>query len=172
MDRYILDYSLKNAIGRPSVSLYLTGCDKPIKCKDCHNYELQNQSHNDYDIQEIKQNIDKFISEFLNMHNNLNVSILGGEPLSDYNINIAYEISEYIKNTYDDSRIFIFTWRTLGQIKKENKEKFLKHFDYGVFGEYDSNLHVEDTLPSSTNQYIYDFNKKETIDPIRLKRGW
>ena len=41
MDRYTIDYSLKNGLGHPSVSLYLSGCDNSDKCDGCHNKELQ-----------------------------------------------------------------------------------------------------------------------------------
>ena len=45
MQRYFIDYSLKNGLGHPAISLYLTGFDNPVKCYGCHNYDLQKQSY-------------------------------------------------------------------------------------------------------------------------------
>ena len=28
----------------PSISIYYSGCDKPVKCLDCHNPELQQKN--------------------------------------------------------------------------------------------------------------------------------
>lgn len=169
--RYIIDYSLKNGLGKPSVSIYLHGCDNPIKCKDCHNLELQNTPIEEINIEELKKQIDIAIKNYLQFHNKLYISILGGEPLAQYNRNIILEISKYIKEKYNDSIIVMYSWRTIDQINKENVNQYLKYVDYGVLGVYDSNLHIENTLPSSTNQYIYDFKQNEILQPIRLKRG-
>lgn len=168
MTRYIVDYSAKNGLGNPAISLYLTGCDKEIKCHDCHNWELQSESKDDYNIEEIKQLLDSSITNFNNFHNRLYVSILGGEPLAEYNCNITYEISKYLKKKYKDIIIVIYSWRDLYDIKNQNLEKYLEYIDYGVLGSYESKLKVENVLPSSTNQYIYDFNNKNKIKPIKL----
>lgn len=171
MSRYIIDYSLKNGLGKPSISLYLAGCDKPIKCEGCHNWELQEEPKESYDIDEIKKHIDKAINNFLQFHSALYVSILGGEPLAIYNRNITMEISKYIKEKYTNAIIIIYSWRTIKQIKKENLEMYMKYIDYGVLGAYDKNLYIENTIPSSTNQYIYDFKNNRIIKPIKLKKG-
>lgn len=169
--RYIIDYSLKNGLGHPAISIYLTGCDNPIKCEDCHNWELQEQSKNDYNISEIKHELDKEIQGYLQFHNDLYIVILGGEPLAEYNKDIVLEISQYLKQKYKDATIVIYSWRTIEQINKEKLELYIKHIDYGVLGSYNKDLYVSDTLPSSINQYIYDFKNNKKLEPIKLKRG-
>lgn len=171
MERYIIDYSAKNGLGHPAISLFLTGCDKPIKCKNCHNWELQEESKEKYSLQEIKENIDKNIQEFLQFHQSLHVTLLGGEPLAEYNRKISLEISKYVKTKYKKSTITIYSWRTIDNIKNEKLKPYLKYIDYGVLGAYNEDLHTEDYLPSSTNQYIYDFKHDRIIKPIKLKRG-
>lgn len=171
MDRYYIDYSLKNGLGHPAISLYLTGCDKPVKCKDCHNWELQEQSYYDYSIKNIKYNINKNIQNYLQFHKNLYVAILGGEPLAKYNRNITLQISKFIKQQYNNSKIILYSWRTLKQIQEERLEIYIKYIDYGVLGAYDNTLHTDNILPASTNQYIYDFNNKVKLKPIILKKG-
>lgn len=171
MERYFIDYSVKNGLGHPSLSIYLTGCDNPNKCNDCHNWDLQEESKNDYDIEEIKRQINNEIQKFLQFHSQLYVSILGGEPLSEHNKDIALEISRYMKQKYKDTIVVLYSWRTIEEIDKENLKSYVEYIDYGVLGTYDKNLCVENTIPSSKNQYIYDFKNNKKISSITLKKG-
>ena len=165
IERYKIDYSLKNGLGHPSVSLYLTGCDKPIKCEGCHNYELQKESENDYDIKNIKDKLKFYIEKSKKYNSKLYVSFLGGEPLTDYNKNITLEISCWLKNNYQEVINVLYSWRNPNGIQDE----YIEFIDYGVLGDYEKDKHVEDTIPASNNQIIYDFNKKEELEPIKLK---
>jgi len=171
MNKYVIDYSLKNGLGKPSISIYLTGCDNPIKCEDCHNYELQKELNYEYNINDLKQDINRNINFYLQFHDKLYISILGGEPLAKYNRKTTLEISKYIKEKHEDSTIILYSWRTIEQILKEHLQKYIKYIDYGVLGVYDKNLHIENVIPSSTNQYIYDFKNNTILKPIRLKKG-
>lgn len=132
---------------------------------------MQEQSKNDYNISEIKHELDKEIQGYLQFHNDLYIVILGGEPLAEYNKDIVLEISQYLKQKYKDATIVIYSWRTIEQINKEKLELYIKHIDYGVLGSYNKDLYVSDTLPSSINQYIYDFKNNKKLEPIKLKRG-
>jgi pyruvate-formate lyase-activating enzyme len=40
----IINYSLINFLSQPCVSIFFKGCDKEIKCTNCHNSELWEQS--------------------------------------------------------------------------------------------------------------------------------
>lgn len=97
---------------------------------------------------------------------------MGGEPLAEYNRNITQEISQYIKRKYKSVTIILYSWRTIEQIKKENLESCIRYIDYGVLGSYNKNLYISNTLPSSSNQYIYDFVNNEKLTPVKLKEGW
>lgn len=171
MERYFIDYSLKNGLGNPAISLYLTGCDNPIKCEDCHNWELQEQSKYNYDIDKVKTEIDKEIYNYLQFHDKLYIAILGGEPLAEYNKDITLQISKYIKEKYPNSTTILYSWRTIEQINNENLRSYTDYIDYGVLDVYNKNLHAENTLPASTNQYIYDFINDKKLAPIKLKKG-
>lgn len=168
--QHVIDYSLKNGLGKPSVSIYLRGCDKPIKCKGCHNYEFQSFSKEEYDLEKLFGQLDMEIERFLKIHSELYLCILGGEPLAKHNKFITYEISKYVKNKYESSKIVLYSWRTLEDIEKDRLNSYLNYIDYGVLGYYEEELHVKDTLPSSSNQYIYDFKEKTTLEPIKLRR--
>lgn len=117
----------------------------------------------------IIKNIDYEIKNFLQFHNTLYFSILGGEPLAEYNKQITFEISKYIKNTYQNATNVLYSWRTIDNIKQENLKSFLTYIDYGVLGSYNKELHIANTIPSSVNQYIFDFKNNKTIPPINLK---
>lgn len=165
MNRYLLELSLKNGLGNPSISLYLRGCDKKIKCKGCHNHEYQEKSMDDYDINLIKTSTLELLEKSKLFFPNTSLSILGGEPLTEYNKDITYEVSKYIKEKYPNIPIILYSWRTIDQIPS----KYVKYIDYGVLGSYDENLHIDNTLPASTNQYIYDFKSQYKLEPIKLK---
>lgn len=171
IDRYVIDYSLKNGLGHPSISIYLTGCDKLIKCDDCHNWELQKQSENSFNINNMKNEIDNSIENYLFFHDKLYISILGGEPLSIYNRDITLEVSRYIKDKYNNSTVILYSWRTIDDINNEDLLPYIKNIDYGVLGSYEKDLYVSNILPSSSNQYIYDFKNNKKLKPIQLKRS-
>lgn len=65
----------------------------------------------------------------------------------------------------------MYSWRTIEQINKENLKPYIKYIDYGVLGVYDNDLYTPNVLPSSTNQYIYDFKGSQKLKPIKLKKG-
>lgn len=167
--RYTIDYNLKNGLGKPAISLYLTGCDKPIKCAGCHNYELQKESEDDYEINKIINKMEGKYLKSLEFNKDTSIVFLGGEPTAKYNIKIVYIISKYFKGKYPNTNTILYSWRTIEQIKNDINIDMMKYIDYGVLGAYDENNYVEKELPSSTNQYIYDFNIKDKLKPIKLK---
>lgn len=167
--RYYVNYSLNDGLGRPSISLYLTGCDKPIKCFNCHNYELQKDLREDYDIDHIYEEVDKMIKNFLDFNDNLIVSYLGGDPLTKYNRDILYKVSKYVKEKYPQCTNIMYTWRYNEDILKSNLSKYIKYIDIGVLGGYDHLKFIEKTIPSSNNQIIYDYRSDKELDPIKIK---
>lgn len=169
IQRYVIDYTLKNGLGKPAISLYLTGCDKPVKCKGCHNWELISESENDYDIEQIKTELAKQIDSFLEFHKDLHVSILGGEPLASYNRDITLEVSKFVKSKYSNSTITLYSWREKELLKTKSLNRYIKHIDYGVLGGWEEDLFIKDTLPASTNQYIYDFKNNKKLKPIKIR---
>lgn len=167
MKRYLFDYNLKNGLGHPAISLYLTGCDKLVKCKGCHNQEMQESSKEDYNIGDMILELDQLLFKFIQFHDKIYVAILGGEPLAPYNQEITLAISKHVKENYPDAIIVLYTWRGLGS--NSPYSMFLEYVDYAVCGGYYSELHQENIIPSSSNQFIYDFANNEIIKPIKLK---
>lgn len=171
---YIIDYSTKNGLGHPAVSIFLSGCDRPVKCEDCHNPELWEPSQESADslFLDLKQACD--ISQKLS--NKVRVAILGGEPLAEYNLRLTLEIAMWVKNNYFHSEVIVYSWRTIEQIydlitynPAYAHNIIYDYFDYGVLGPYDKNFHENHMLPASSNQYIFDFKRQEKLPPIKLK---
>jgi len=75
-------------------------------------------------------------------------------------------LSNKIKSIYVDSIIIVYSWKRLDRISHE----VYGSIDYGVLGEYVKELHVENQLPSSTNQIIYDFKNHSIVDNINLDK--
>jgi anaerobic ribonucleoside-triphosphate reductase activating protein len=168
-ERYIIDYNLKNGLGKPSISLYLTGCDKKIKCFGCHNYELQKESINNYNVEEIFKKMEKLYVNARIFNKETKIVFLGGEPTASYNIDIVYEISKLFREKYENADTVLYSWRNLEEIEDQIDFKKIRYIDYGVLGSYDEELHEDKVLPASSNQYIYDFENKKKLKPIEIK---
>lgn len=151
----------------PSISIYYSGCDKPVKCLDCHNPELQQKNigfktNNNQLIHDIEEKL----IEWLDTYGMISICYLGGEPLSLWNRESVYLISKYLKEKYNN-RIcnIIYTWRYIEDIL--DIKKYVSYIDYGVLGEFQLEQRDTNYIPSSSNQYIYDFNNQTRIQPIR-----
>lgn len=169
MDRYVIDFNLKNGMGHPAISLYLTGCDKPVKCKGCHNYELQKESQDDYSINLIISELELELKQLGEFYDDLYLVILGGEPLAEYNKKIVEVVADYFKNDSNLSvDVVLYSWRGMEQIEAEYKLYLLENIDYGVFGEYKEELHQDNMLPASKNQRLIDFNQNKLLPHIKI----
>lgn len=161
---YNVDFSLTNGLGKPSVSIYYSGCDIPVKCKECHNPELWQKSLPQVSYDELYRLIKGYVD--FGYSDKLIISFLGGDPLAPFNRNSVMETSEKIKSDFPEAELIIYSWRMPSEIKKE----WVKYFDYGVLGKFDIKKYKKGYLPASTNQIIYDFKKNETLNAIKLKQ--
>ena len=96
-----------------SVSVWLQGC--PHRCKGCHNPETWNFEGG------ILYNQDMLTFEILKLieKNGIkrNLSILGGEPLCEQNIELVKEILLAVKTAYPHIKVFLWTGYELEDIK-------------------------------------------------------
>lgn len=136
------------------VTIYFTGCWG--NCKGCHNKELINDDYDIwtriFDIQEFFKTL-KFESDRFRTNK---VTLMGGDPLYDTNIEFTKEILKRNKD-YD---ICLYTGQDLDFVKNNN----ISGFKFLKTGFYDENLYIDaqktDTFfqLASTNQKIYDEN--------------
>lgn len=156
----------------PSISIYYSGCDKVIKCKSCHNPELQQRERGfkTSDEQLIKDIEDKLIM-WLSTYKIISICYLGGEPLASWNRDSILNVSKYFKEKYKNQIVNIFyTWRYIENLC--TLKKYIKYMDYGVLGDYQEEYKDLNYIPSSINQYIYDFNKQIKIKALRKDNTW
>lgn len=160
---YSVDLSLTNGLGKPAVSIYYSGCDIPVKCKGCHNYELWAKQDTKIEYEELYRIIDEFNT--FHYSDELIVSFLGGEPFAEYNRNSLMKTAKKVKEDFPGVKTVVYSWRTVDKIDPE----WVKNIDLGVLGQFDEGELVEDYLPASTNQIIYDFNEEVELPAIKLK---
>lgn len=160
---YAIDFSLTNGLGKPAISVYYSGCDIPVKCKECHNSELWQKQKTKVSDEEFFRLVNNYKN--FNHSKELIITFLGGDPLAPYNRDSVIEVSRKLKELYPEVKIVVYSWRTPDEIE----ESWTEFFDYGVLGKFDIGIYVENRLPASTNQFIYDFKTKQKLPPIKLK---
>lgn len=154
----IIENDIVDSIDGLTVSFWTQGC--PFKCKNCHNPQTWNKSGG-YDLQE---NYIEIIKELITKNGIFrNLSILGGEPLYDENINIVYDLIVEIRKTFPNINIYLWTGFTLKQLKKMKNDKInviLNNITYLIDGLYDENKKDSNLiLRGSSNQIVWKNEK-------------
>lgn len=108
----------------------------PIRCKGCHNPELQNFGGGHLFDGEVLNNIIKGLTA-----NGIqrNLCIMGGEPLCEENKFLTYMVIEKVKSELPDTPVYIWTGYTLEDIANRNDDrvnKILALTDYLIDGPY------------------------------------
>lgn len=149
----IIENDIVNGDCGISVSLFMQGC--PHRCHNCFNKETWDPNGG-IEIKETEV-IDKIIN-LINKNNiNRNLSILGGEPLAEYNLMNTSNIIISIRNVYPNIKIYLWTGYTLEQLDKKNLfiEQILRNIDVLIDGRYVEELRdVSLKLRGSSNQRV------------------
>jgi len=150
-----------NCIDGIVVSLFMSGC--PHHCKGCFNSETWNPKHGtNVLIYNLIDELEKDISEF-DVYRDF--SVLGGEPLADYNIFHTNCIIKSIREKFPNIKIYLWSGYNIGEIREMNTYDILTNINYLIEGRFveelkDSNL----KLRGSSNQHIYENQKGKLID--------
>jgi len=135
------------------MSLWTQGC--PHHCKGCFNMETWDfnggKEFKEEDKEYILQNIDK---------NNIkrNLSILGGEPLCNQNIQGVISLCKAFKEKYPEKIIYVWTGYVLEEFD-DTQKKILDYIDVLIDGKFEiDNKDLSLKLRGSTNQRIIDIN--------------
>ena len=117
-----------------SLTFFVQGC--PIRCKGCHNPELQSFGGGQLFDGETLNNIIKGLTA-----NGIqrNLCIMGGEPLCEENKFLTYMVIEKVKSELPDTPVYIWTGYTLEDIANRNDDrvnKILALTDYLIDGPY------------------------------------
>lgn len=159
MKRYALirtmDISNGEGIG---ISLFVQGCH--FHCKNCFNPETWDFNGGKEWNEEVKE---RFIKLANGEHVN-RISILGGEPLCQENVETILDLCRELKKLYPQKKIWIYTgytWEYL--VNQDFTKKLLENIDVLVDGPYvdelqDFNLRFR----GSSNQRI--INVSESLE--------
>lgn len=117
-----------------SLTFFVQGC--PIRCKGCHNPELQSFGGGYSFDGEVLNNIVKGLTA-----NGIqrNLCIMGGEPLCEENKFLTYMVIEKVKSELPNTPVYIWTGYTLEDIANRNDDrvnKILALTDYLIDGPY------------------------------------
>ena len=138
------------------VSLWTAGC--PHRCPGCHNAHMWNENDGKEIPADIRGQLIKAISR-----NGIqrNFSILGGEPLSPYNISFIEEITQAIRTAYPNIKIFLWTGYSLEELQyrisqgEEKIKNILSYIDVLIDGKYiEEERDITLPLRGSKNQRI------------------
>lgn len=107
---------------------------KPHKCKGCHNPETWDFNGG----REIEyQELENIVLKNINVNGiQRNLSILGGEPLCDANINFTVKLLAKAKEKYPTIKTFVWTGYTIDELKNMYPLLILRNVDILIEGRY------------------------------------
>ena len=149
-----MDISNGEGIG---ISLFVQGCH--FHCKNCFNPETWDFKGG----KEWNQEVRKHFIELANNEHIHRISILGGEPLCDENIEEIINLCKELKEKYPNKKIWIYSGYTYEQIQQDiNKAEILDIADILVDGPYEENKQDFNLyFRGSSNQRIIELANKK-----------
>ena len=154
----IKEYDVANGPG-VRMSVWFQGC--PHKCTGCFNEETWDKDGKGDVYSET--HLQKIISILDSSPVHKDLSILGGEPLVNYNIDAVIDICKNIKKVFPNVQIWIwsgFLFETL--IKLEKFQELVNYFDVLVDGKFEiDKKDLTLMYRGSSNQRVIDI--KETL---------
>ena len=170
-----LDLSNGEGVG---VTLFVQGCH--FHCKNCFNPET-------WDFDGGKEWTEEVKNKFLELANRpyiKRISILGGEPLAEENLDDVLDLVNEFRLSSPRKSIWIYTGFTWGEIEKGNMEDELKYDEWTkrvkiitecdvlVDGRYiDSQRNISLQYRGSSNQNIIDIQKSLCKGEVVLWRN-
>lgn len=140
------------------VSVFMQGCT--FNCKNCFNPET-------HDFNGGKEFTDDTINEILNLCNNsyiVGLSILGGEPLHNKNIEASTKLAKAFKEKYPDKSVWIWTGFNFEDYVMD--KEITKYADFIVDGQFEEdNKNPKLLYSGSSNQRV--INVKKTMKKVK-----
>lgn len=135
--------------------LFVSGCSH--KCEGCHNPETWNtESGIPFDKKALKEIYEELGHDYID-----GLTLSGGDPLHEKNVNDIYDLVSKIKDDFGDKTIWIYTGYSYDSLKKDDsptgliRKKILDKCDVLVDGKFEKQLFSEEyPYAGSTNQRI------------------
>ena len=136
-----------------SLSVYFSGCH--FHCPGCHNPEAQDFNYGEEFGLDIRQEIMQKLKKNGVMRT---LSILGGEPLADENLEDVMNLIGWCKLDYPDLKIYLWTGYTIEELEARDDadiKAVLRNITCLIDGRYEQDKR-DTTLPrrGSSNQRI------------------
>lgn len=146
-----------------NVSFFTQGC--PHKCVGCHNPETWDPQGGAVFDEAVLQHLDYLLTK-----NNIlrGLSIMGGEPLAPYNVDLTLSVVNYVKSLHPTIKIYLWTGYVFDDLKtREDFDKIkqiISQVEWVMDGPYDKTL-TEEKKPfrGSSNQRMLTFDKNFDI---------
>lgn len=139
------------------VSLFVSGCT--LHCKGCFNKDAWDFSYGEEFTTETFWKIyDALAEEYVS-----GLSILGGDPLENANIDEVTKLCRRLKDFYPDKTIWLYTGRKFSKVKDL---PIFRYIDVVVDGAFIESKKVHNEFYGSSNQrIIYLKNEEHTDNP-------
>lgn len=142
------------------VTLFVSGCNH--HCKNCQNPETWNPNSGiPFDENALNEIYDELKLDYID-----GLTLSGGDPMNEANIDDIYTLVSKIKKDFPDKTIWIYTGYTYDELKNDNTEngekrrKILEKCDVLVDGKFVEELKdINYPYAGSTNQRIIYLNK-------------
>lgn len=149
------------------VSLFVQGCS--FHCKNCFNQETWDfNGGKEFTTAEIQKIIELADKDYI-----AGLSILGGEPLHNNNVDEVFHIVATFKEKFPNKDIWLWTGFKFEDAIKDSKRKFiLRNIDVLVDGQFEEDK-KDLTLKwrGSSNQRVIDCKKSLAENKIILKEN-
>lgn len=158
-------FDIANGVGIRT-SVFVSGCSN--KCKGCFNQELWDKNYGqEFTDETIKEILDSIDKPYIN-----GLSILGGDPLEYYNLEMVDKlIVEFRKRFGFNKSIWMWTGYLLEDIINDDRRwEVVRKLDYlvdGPFIQKKKNLKLK--YRGSENQRIIDMQNSQTFNTLILK---
>ena len=134
------------------VSLWVSGCE--FRCKGCHNPQSWNKNNG----KEFTMETFKYLYEVLTTGIKRGLTIIGGEPLTDYNYEDVLLLVKSLRRLIPDLNIWVYTGYYYDELIEENKTEIFDYIDVLVDGRYEEELKDKSLKwRGSSNQNIWRF---------------
>jgi anaerobic ribonucleoside-triphosphate reductase activating protein len=155
----IKKYCISNGEGLRT-AVFFSGCK--FHCKNCHNSTIWDfnigKEYNDEIYQEIKESVNEHIA---------GLSILGGEPLVEENVQAVTELCKRFKIDFPDKTIWLWTGYNFDDIKNLEVCQYLDVIVDGLFIEEEKDINLK--WRGSRNQNVYKLTKDKNYVKIDYK---
>lgn len=153
------------------VALFVSGCQLALDghpCKGCHNYAAWSKDYGEPFTSEVE---DKII-EYLKPDYIEGFSLLGGEPLSMFNVDREIKLLKRIRKEFGTKKtVWMWTGYRLNNWMKEHPDKceIFDYIDVVIDGPFIQSLNELDLkYRGSTNQRVLDLNKFLKRSPLQF----